>query len=181
MKGAHFHFPLLWDLPLQWRHNENDGVSNHQPHICLLNRLFGLRSKKTSKLRITGLYAGNSPGTGEFPAQMASNAENITIWWCNLAMRVYPIKYIHRFCCVLFCWCQTTSSLKSSVIYLIFPRSKWINSLYWSDGIIDNFLTIQLTLQVNERYHCKTNIMTFLHAKPWIPGGEKSIYTVVIH
>ena len=25
---------------LQWRHNERDGVSNHQPHDCLLNRLF---------------------------------------------------------------------------------------------------------------------------------------------
>ena len=52
-----------------------DGVSNHQPRGCLLNRLFRRRSKKTSKLRVTGLCAGNSPGTGEFPAQMASNAE----------------------------------------------------------------------------------------------------------
>ena len=34
-----------------------------------------------SKLRVTGLCAGNSPVTGEFPAQMASNAENISIWW----------------------------------------------------------------------------------------------------
>ena len=75
----------LWhDLcqPLQWRHNGHDGVSNHQPHHCLLNRLFGwCRSKKTSKLRVTGLCAGNSTGTGEFPAQMASNAENVSIWW----------------------------------------------------------------------------------------------------
>ena len=39
------------------------------------------RSKKTSKLRVTGLCTGNSPGTGEFPAQMASNAENVSIWW----------------------------------------------------------------------------------------------------
>ena len=37
--------------------------------------------KKTSKLRVTGLCAGNSPETGEFPAQMASNAENVSIWW----------------------------------------------------------------------------------------------------
>ena len=51
------------------------------PINCLLNRLFGCRSKKTSKLRVTGLCAGNSPGTGEFPAQMASNAENVSIWW----------------------------------------------------------------------------------------------------
>ena len=32
-------------------------------------------------LRVTGLCVGNSPGTGEFPAQMASNAENVSIWW----------------------------------------------------------------------------------------------------
>ena len=63
---------------LQWRQN---GVSNHQPQHCLLNCLFRLRSQKTSKLRVTGLWAGNSRGTGEFPAQMASNAENVSIWW----------------------------------------------------------------------------------------------------
>ena len=39
------------------------------------------RSKKTSKLRVTGLCEGNSPVTGEFPAQMGSNAENVSIWW----------------------------------------------------------------------------------------------------
>ena len=67
--------------PLRWRHNDHAGVSNHQPHGCLLNRLFRRKSKKTSKLRVTGLCAGNSPGTGEFPAQMASYAENVSIWW----------------------------------------------------------------------------------------------------
>ena len=48
------------------------------PHGCLLNRLYKCRSKKTSKLRVTGLCAGNSPGTGEFPTQMASNEENVS-------------------------------------------------------------------------------------------------------
>ena len=66
---------------LRWRHNELDGVSDHQPHDCLLNLLFRRKSKKTSKLRVTGLCAGNSPWTGEFPAQKASNAENVSIWW----------------------------------------------------------------------------------------------------
>ena len=61
-------------LTLQWRHNEHDGVSDHQPHDCLLKSLFRRRSKKTSKLRVTGLCEGNSPVTGEFPAQRASNA-----------------------------------------------------------------------------------------------------------
>ena len=68
---------------LRWRHNDHAGVSNHQPHGCLLNRLFRRKSKKTSKLRVTGLCAGNSPGTGKFPAQMASNAENVSIWWLH--------------------------------------------------------------------------------------------------
>ena len=46
-----------------------------------LNRLFRRGSQKTSKLRVTGLYEGNTPVTGEFPAQRASNAENVSIWW----------------------------------------------------------------------------------------------------
>ena len=56
-------------------------VSNQQTRDCFLNHLFRHRSKKTSKLRVTGLCVGNSPGTGEFPAQMANNAENVSIWW----------------------------------------------------------------------------------------------------
>ena len=35
----------------------------------------------TMTSQIADLCAGNSPGTGEFPAQMASNAENVSIWW----------------------------------------------------------------------------------------------------
>ena len=66
---------------LQWRHNERDGVPHYQPHDCLLSRLFRRRSKKASKLRVTGLCTGNSPATGEFPAQRASNAEYVSIWW----------------------------------------------------------------------------------------------------
>ena len=66
---------------LQWCHNGHDGVSNHQPYDCLINRLFRRRSKTTSKLRFTGLRARNLPVIGEFPAQRASNAENVSIWW----------------------------------------------------------------------------------------------------
>ena len=60
-----------------------DGVSNHQPYDCLLNHLFRRRSKEASKLRVTGLCEGNSPVTGEFPAQRASNEENVSIWWSH--------------------------------------------------------------------------------------------------
>ena len=70
-------------------HNEHDGISNHQPHHCLLNSLFGRRSKKTSKLRVTGLCAGNSSVTDEFPAQTASNAEIVSIWWRHYAKTIF--------------------------------------------------------------------------------------------
>ena len=64
---------------LQWRHNEDHGISNHQLHDCLLNRVFRRRSKNESKLRVTGFRAGNSPA--KYPAQRASNAANVSIWW----------------------------------------------------------------------------------------------------
>ena len=71
---------LAWTA-LQWRHNEREGASNHHSRDGLLNCLFRCRSKKTSKLRVTGLCAENSPVTGEFSAQKPSNAENGSIWW----------------------------------------------------------------------------------------------------
>ena len=81
MVGYQYYITHMATGSLQWYHNERDVVSNHQPHDCLLNCLFRRRSKKTSKLHATGLCAGNSPVTGEFPAQMASNVENVSIWW----------------------------------------------------------------------------------------------------
>ena len=54
---------------LEWRHNERDGVSNHQRLDCIFNRLFWRSSKEAPKLRVTGLCEGNSTVTGEFPAQ----------------------------------------------------------------------------------------------------------------
>ena len=64
----HFHaMTLSWWYSLPWRHNGDECVSNHQPYGCLLNRLFGRWSKKTSKLRVTGLCVGNSPGPVNSP------------------------------------------------------------------------------------------------------------------
>ena len=67
----HCHFFLTivnWpQRPLRWRHNDHYSVLNHQPHGCLRNRLFRRRWKKTSKLRVTGLCVGNSPGPVNSP------------------------------------------------------------------------------------------------------------------
>ena len=60
---------------LQWSHNERDGVSNHKPHDCLLNRLFKARIKQNIKAPRHWHLCG------ELPAQRASNTENVSIWW----------------------------------------------------------------------------------------------------
>ena len=49
--------------------SKRDGVWNHRHLDCLLNRLFMCRSKKSPKLRIIGLWAGNSPMTDVFPSK----------------------------------------------------------------------------------------------------------------
>ena len=64
--------------------------------------------KETSKLPITGLCAGNSPVTGEFPqefpddrwipAQMASNAENVSIRWLHHGMLYCYFKITSKRC-----------------------------------------------------------------------------------
>ena len=37
--------------------------------------------KENVKLRVTDLCEGKSPVTGRIPAQKASDAENVSIWW----------------------------------------------------------------------------------------------------
>ena len=118
---------------LQWRHNECYGVSNHQPHDCLLNHLFRHRSKKTPKHRVTGLCEGNSPVTGEFPAQMASNGGNISIRW-----RHHELFRISTCQLLPTCW-----------DYLL---SKEIKRLYWHITIVrEDFMSKSVLLHV---HHC---------------------------
>ena len=94
-------------ISLRCRHNGCDSVSNHQPHDCLLNRLFRRRSKKTSKLSVTGLCVGNSLGTGEFSTQMASNAENyfhlMMSSWSSLLTTLFMVEHIIM-CCHCFAY-----------------------------------------------------------------------------
>ena len=82
-----------WNILLKHRRrNERDGVSNHRLLDGLLRRLLRRRSKKTSKLRVTGLCEGNSPVTGEFRSQRASNTENVSIFtspWIHYNLSSY--------------------------------------------------------------------------------------------
>ena len=117
---------------IQRCHNDRDGVSNHQPHDCLLKRLFKRRSKETSKLRVTGFWAGNSPETGAFPAQKASNAEKVSIWWrhhvtpyancaaMNLSLHVHPaFCIINAFTLHILCYSISLDNIQPPDLILL--------------------------------------------------------------
>ena len=134
----HEHKKTHLRVTLQWRHNECDGVTNHRRLDCLHNRLSRRRSKNTSKVHDTGLCEGNSPVTGEFPAQRTSDAENDSIWWRHHETRtlthptlwevtstslpinstLYDMSHKIRFCDVLFCCSYNVSSQRTHCIHL---------------------------------------------------------------
>ena len=117
----------LYHSTLQWRHNERDGVSNHRPHDCLLTRLFRRRLKETSKPCVTGLCGGNSPVTDEFPAQGASNAENVSIWW-----RHHDTVYCHTGPCYNGAWLYMVRSVYVAMMmhWACTSRNQWT---VWAD------------------------------------------------
>ena len=108
---------------LRWRPNGHDSVSNHQPPHCLLNRLFGCRSKKTScKAPRHWPLCGEFTGTGGFPAQMASNTENVSIWWsCDW------IFWTLR-------WCDYTSKYSLQyAVFLYFTQKQRCGKCNWGN------------------------------------------------
>ena len=66
---------------LQWRHNEDDGVSNHQPHDCLLNGLFKAQIKENIKAPRHWPFCRKFTGNRWITRTMANNAENVSIEW----------------------------------------------------------------------------------------------------
>ena len=66
---------------LEWRHDGCDGVSNLRRRDRLLYCLYRRRSKKTSKLRATGLCEGNPLVTWWFLLTKGQWRGNVSIWW----------------------------------------------------------------------------------------------------
>ena len=135
-------------LLLQLRHDERDGVSTHRRLDCFLNRLLRWRSTTTLQFCVTRLYARNSPVTGEFPAQRASNAkifpfddvimmskwmnrftelswgkyDGRTLCTCPLAVRVVLWQTSHT-CCVHFNFPHLTC--KVGTFYFVWHFEMW--------------------------------------------------------
>ena len=80
----------------------------------------GADQRKHKKLCVPGLCAGNSPETGEFPAQRASNAENVSIWWRHHACNIFFLRNFSVTSLVL--W-QSYKCPSASEISLIWVKS----------------------------------------------------------
>ena len=117
------------NVSLQWRHNGRHSVSNHQPHDCFLNRLFRRRSKKTSKLCVTGLCAGNSPGPVNSPHKWPVTRkmfpfDDVIMWY--FADGIF--KCIFRLKLLIFYWKHI--SVKSVIWNLIDNLSAMVQILF---------------------------------------------------
>ena len=80
----------------RWRHKSPASPLFTQPFIQGADQRI-----LTPKLRVTGLCGGNSLVTGEFPAQRASNAENVSIRWRHHVTSDYCYPYHPKLLCIL--------------------------------------------------------------------------------
>ena len=156
-------------MPLQWRHNGCGGVSNHQPHECLLNSLLRRRSKKTPKFRATGLcdvtqkmfsFKGVIMG---IPSEIMPcyncpvnfrlfNQNEILIdfcWWVHLAV-IMSLMGI-RFLAIMSHMCaKGTLQLNS-----MFDESKW--NPYWIFVVTSSSVTSLTSMKIStNRPVCNT-------------------------
>ena len=124
----------------RWRHNERDSVSNRRRLGCLINHLFRRRSKKTSKLRVTGLCEGYPPVTGGFPSQRASNTKSVSIWWCHHVSTLWclPSSFNHTKKSHV-CWWHQCIHLCAVKI----TKSTFSLTNYWkTEKLVDNLSLI---------------------------------------
>ena len=66
---------------LQWRHNERDGISNHQPRDCLFNRLFKAQIKENIKAPRHWPSWGEFTGDRWIPRTKGQYHGKASIWW----------------------------------------------------------------------------------------------------
>ena len=134
-----WYFNLVKYYAITVRHNESESISNHRRLDCLFKPLFRRRSKKTPKLRVTGLREGNTPVTGE----RASNAENVSIWWRHHAYIFFVTTVAGRpfwqtpgasiaISSALSGWCHRKSQLSSGPRILCKKRNNLTSNVSWT-------------------------------------------------
>ena len=113
----HFSAPLYSDVVMSTMGSQITGILIVYSTVCsgvliVYSTVCSGRSKKTPKIRVTGLCEGNSPVTGEFPAVIPPNPVLVFGWHIHLlgfffsraekwkvALKVYADKLTHMRVC----------------------------------------------------------------------------------
>ena len=151
---------------------------------CLINSLTifyssvysGGDQRKYQMVRVTGLCAGNSPETVEFPAQMASNAKNVSIWWRHhvLGWTTYTADQGWEIFCdfdvnwdVLQSWYIFTCSDECQILF--YGGRGWLSGLIWIYGL-DYF---------SWPFHCQPRILENVYLGTFWPKGPRPQTTMM--
>ena len=127
-------------VTLRWRHHGPDGVSNHQRLGCLFNCQFRRRSNKTSKLRVIGLCAGDSPVNSPHKWPVTRKMFPFD----DVIMRSYWQSVWHDYC----------SNMDGAIILAcISTPNKWQISFRPRQTIVSNFASPSLLLSTNWLLH----------------------------
>ena len=111
--------------------------------VCLNIIISYCQSKKKYKLPhgtllcVTGLCAANSPLTGELPAQRASNAGNVSIWWHYQTKKNRSREIM------------ASTPLTVKWQHFRYERPVWTQSLTFWPGDVRNFVTSWVVLVPN--------------------------------
>ena len=142
---------LLWLCSfawlLTWRHNGHDGVSNHQPHDCLLNSFSGADQRKHQSSPSVAFVRGIHRGPANSIAQMASNVENVSIWW-----RHHGIDHLYTFADLIHFICQICQFHITSSTVFITAKRKFMDS---QKGMLGDFIVFRWSLILITIQWCK--------------------------
>ena len=124
----------IW-LPLQWRHDGHDGVSNISLTIVYSTVYSGADQRK---------HQSSASLAGEFPAQMASYAENVSIWWRHHVIRSQWLNWN----------CSLTSSRNMHQTRFCIQRQISVNMLLLSHPWLFNEMSSSNALpELNANHH----------------------------
>ena len=165
-------------LALRWRHNDHDGVSNHHPHGCLLNR----RSKKTSKLRVTGLCVGNSPGPVNSPhkgpvTRKMFPFDDVIMGTERNHSKSFPVPYVTSIHNILHCVPSTPllslAPIHSKLLYMLFmPVLTFSSVLKWPPSAPCEIRLNQMTKVLSLNYGYNQDLSPHTHDPPLETDGR---------
>ena len=147
---------------LQWRHNERHDVTNHGCLDCLLSRLFRRRSKKTSKLLVTGLYEGNPPVAGGFPSQTP------------VTRKLFPFKGV----------IMSSPQLKLRDFELSYATIHWIigRKILARDVLfVHQWRQFPCNIRLDLTFWVRQCVREFCCHKPWMPSTKRRMFVYLFH